>query len=114
MEQAGRRSLQGHRLLCAFLGLSPCYASFVLAPRARPTGITDLKIQSMSLYVTVAPGAVDDFTFVTEISTPQKSQVGKQLLSRSAFSYRAVHESAAFLQKFIACCKQQLNCIMAQ
>lgn len=56
MKQAGRRWLQGGRLLSAFLGLSPCRANFVLAPRARPTGITDSKSQSTSLYVTVAPG----------------------------------------------------------
>lgn len=114
MKQVGRWWLHGHRLFSAFLGLSPCHANFVLAPRARPTGITDSESQSMSLHVTVAPGVVDDFTFVIEISIPQKSQVGKQLSSHSPFSYRAVKESATFLQKFIACCKEQLNCIMAQ
>lgn len=87
MKQAGRWWPQGHRLLSAFLGLSPCHADFVLALHTRLTGITDLKSQSTSLYVTVAPGVVNDFTFVTEISTPQKNQVGKQLSSRLAFSY---------------------------
>lgn len=56
MKQAGRQWLQGDRLLSGFLGLSPYRANFVLAPRARPTGITDSKSQSTSLYVTVAPG----------------------------------------------------------
>lgn len=92
MKQAGRRWLQGHRLLSAFQGLSPCRADFVLAPHARLAGTTDSKTQSTSLYITVAPGVVDDFTFVKEIFTPQKS-VGKQLFYCSAFSYQAVNEA---------------------
>lgn len=64
---------------------------------ASATGITDSEGQSTSLYVTVAPGVAGDFTFITDISTPQKSKAGKQLLSCSAFSDQVVNGRAAFL-----------------
>lgn len=96
MNQAEKQWLRSHRHLSALLGLS-LHASFVPAPCTRLTGITDSKSQSTSLCAAVTPGVVDGFTFVAEISTPLKSQVGKQLLSRVAFSYQAVNGSAAFL-----------------